>query len=106
MNFPDVRKEFSSITEMAYRLGVTVATVYNWQQDGIPVKSQELVALKLEKMKMDGQQQQEMEQERYQRLMAAFSELIGAKVSTEALDTLRFESGLLPEDFDKLKEEL
>lgn len=54
---------------------------------------------------MDEQQQQEAGQERYYRLMAAFSELIGKKVSTDTLETLKFESGLLPEDYQKLKEE-
>ena len=106
MTYDEVISRFNgSVTEAAYKLGVTVQTLFNWKKSGIPVKTQEVIALKLEKMDMDGRQQQEAQQERYYRLMAAFSELIGAKVSTDTLDTLKFETGLLPEDYNKLKGE-
>lgn len=51
-------------------------------------------------------EQTELENERYLRLTQAFMEAILLGMSTENMKTMKFETGFLQQDFDKLKEKL
>ena len=55
---------------------------------------------------MEGLEQKQLEEERYQMLYDAFYELVAKEVSTEALQTLRFETGFFQKDFDRIVEEV
>ena len=51
-------------------------------------------------------QQQQVEDERYSRLMDAMREVVKAGVSNDCLDTLKFETGLFYEDLERIKNEM
>ena len=50
------------------------------------------------------QQMEELMAERYERLMAAFAELIEKDVSANTISTLVFETGVNADDLEKLDE--
>jgi hypothetical protein len=96
------------VQKAAYILGVTSTTLFNWKRKGIPAKSLELITFKLEKYMQEQQQRMELEAERYERLIAAMTEVVKVGVSPDTLYTLTFETGFSNDDLlfivNKLKE--
>ena len=110
MDYNELINKFDGdVQKAAYILGVTSTTLFNWRKRGIPVKSLELVKFKTERYMQEQQQRMELEAERYERLIAAMTEVVKVGVSPDTLYTLTFETGFSNDDLlfivNKLKGE-
>ena len=92
------------VNEAAYKLRLTTATIYNYRASGIPPKSLPYIENRIKELKMDQEQAKELENERYYKLMQAFTECLKIGLSDESLDTFKFETGLAQKDLDNMKE--
>lgn len=92
MTYTDIIAHFGSPTKTADGLGYSIATLYQWRRQGIPIRAQEVIQARTNgELKMDEQATQE--RERYEMLSEAFKELAGLCVSKESMDTLLSETG-------------
>lgn len=54
-------------------------------------------------MEQDEQSYQQLAEERYFRMLAAFAELLEKQVSNQTLETLKYETGLQEHDLNQLR---
>ena len=105
MNYTELIEFFNGdVNEAAYKLKLTTASIYNYRAHGITPKSLPYIENRIRELKMDQAAQQELENERYQRLTWALQECFSKGISKESYDTLLFETGFSKKDFDNMKE--